>query len=246
MKGVQAHRPVVTRRHPRYYQFIVLAILLIALFFLVLGYIAGTKKTAQNIMSLVQNESAEEMVSISIYNALESEAAVLRTQSAVNQAALIQLRDDLSARDSRIADLETNLSFFRSLMVSGKLAEGIGMQPIEIIDLGGGRNFEFRIVVQQQAKKHNLVKGTLTANIYGVRKGQFESHTFAALSQDLKKDVIPLRFRYFQKITGQLKLPEDFNPQGVDAVVRSSSPSRVTVQKKWPWKTTDQFLVLGE
>ena len=59
MKGVQAHRAVVTRRHPRYYQFIVLAILLIALFFLVLGYIAGTKKTAQNIMSLVQNESAE-------------------------------------------------------------------------------------------------------------------------------------------------------------------------------------------
>ena len=114
MKGVQAHRAVVTRRHPRYYQFIVLAISLIALVFLVLGYIAGTKKAAQNIISLVQKESVEEMVSISIYNSLESEAAVLRTQSAVNQAALIQLRDDLSARDSRISDLETNLSFFRS------------------------------------------------------------------------------------------------------------------------------------
>ena len=71
MKGVQAHRAVVTRRHPRYYQFIVLAISLIALFFLVLGYIAGTKTTAQNIISLVRNESAEETVSISIYNALE-------------------------------------------------------------------------------------------------------------------------------------------------------------------------------
>ena len=125
MRGVQAHRAVVTRRHPRYYQFIALGVSLIALFFLVLGYVIGTKSTVENIMSLVQNESAEEMVSISNYNALESEAAVLRTQSAVNQAALIQLRDDLSTRDSRISELETNLSFFRSLMVSGKLAEGI-------------------------------------------------------------------------------------------------------------------------
>ena len=246
MKNVQAHRAVVTRRHPKYYQFVMLGVSLIALFFLVLGYLAGTKSTAKNIISLVQNESAEEMVSISIYNVLESEAAVLRTQSAVNQAALIQLRDDLSNRDSRISELETNLSFFRSLMVSGKLAEGIGMQPIEIIDLGDARHFAFRIIVQQQAKKHNLVKGTLTANIYGVRKGQFESHTLAALSQDLKQDIIPLRFRYFQKIKGQLKLPEGFTPQGIDAVVRSSSPSRVTVEKKWPWLTTDQFLTLGE
>ena len=206
----------------------------------------GIRTTPGEIRSLIQNEYKEETVSISTYNALESEVTILRTQSAVNEAALIQMRDDLASRDSEIADLETNLSFFRSLMVSGKLAEGLGLRPIELVDLGDTRHFEFRIIVQHQAKKHNLVKGTLTVSIFGTKKGQFESHTLASLSQDLKQDIISLRFRYFQKIIGELKLPKDFNPRGIDTIVRSSSPNTVTVQKKWPWATTEQFLPIGE
>ncbi len=246
MKGVQAHRAVVTRRHPRHYQFLLLGMSLVALLFLAIGYLTGVSTTPEKIISLMQDESAEETVPISIHNALESEAAVLRTQSAVNRAALDQLRNDLSNRDSEISDLETNLSFFRSLMVSGKLAAGLGLQPLELIDLGDGRNFEFRIIVQQQAKEHNLVKGTLTVSVFGSREGQFESHTLSSLSEDLNEDVIPFRFRYFQKIRGRLKIPEGFVPQGIDAIARSSSPNRATVQKKWPWLTRENFLPIVE
>ena len=240
------HRAVVTRQHPRHYQFLMGGLALLAFSFFGLGYIVAQTKAPVAIGMLLQEFPAEETIPISEYNSLKSELAVLRTQSAVDKAAIIQLRDELVKRDSDVSKIQTNLSFFRALMVSGKLSKGLGILPVEIIDLGDGKRFGFRIVAQQQAEKHDLVKATLTVTIYGESQGEYESHALSALSEEIDSPIIKLQFRYFQKIDGRLTLPDKFEPRGIELILRSSAPKRANISNKWSWKVSEAFSGIGE
>ena len=155
---------------------------------------------------------------------LEGELEVQRTRHDVDQQALEMVRREIAAQKDQISALEEGLRFYRSLMAPGEIAQGLSLRPVELIALDIPNRFAFRIVAQQEARKHSLLKGDLSVDVTGVLEGEQVSYPLADLSEDVDGLDVPLRFRYFQSIEGELELPEGFEPGSVNLVATASSP----------------------
>ena len=177
---------------------------------------------------------------------LSQELQVERTRHEVDRRALELLRGDLAAQKEQIASLEEGLRFYRDLMAPGEIAQGLSLRDIELVQQNNSDRYAFRIVVQQEARKHDTLKGELYVEVSGTRDGERVSYPLADLSEDVEGSVVPLRFRYFQAIEGELTLPEGFTPEGVNVVASAKSPRKVEVREQYSWQVQERFTHVGK
>ena len=178
--------------------------------------------------------------------ALETELATQRSRNQVDRAALELLRSDLASQKSEIVDLEEGLRFYRELMAPGELAQGLSLRSPELVPIDGERRYAFRIVAQQEARKHETLKGTLYAEVFGLLDGEQVTYSLADLSDDLDKAVLPLRFRYFQAIEGELSLPAGFDPRFINVTASATSPRKAEAREQYPWQVKEKFTHVGK
>jgi hypothetical protein len=101
-------------------------------------------------------------------------------------------------------------------------------------------------VAQQEARKHELLEGTMEVDIVG-RQGDFNlSYPLSALSDDLEEPEVELRFRYFQAIEGELNLPEGFEPEGVVVTAMAVKPGNAEVREQFSWQIRERFTNVGK
>jgi hypothetical protein len=178
--------------------------------------------------------------------AKQGELDVQHTRHEVDRQALEMVRSELAAQRERIAALEEELGFYKSLMAPGEIANGLSLRPIELVAREEPGRFGFRIVAQQEARKHDLLAGQLYAEVFGLQGEEPISYPLAELSQDLDENVVALRFRYFQAIEGEMVLPDGFEPQGVSVVASSSSPRKAEVREQFSWQLQERFTHVGK
>ena len=177
---------------------------------------------------------------------LEDDLAVQQTRHDIDRATLELLRKEMTSERALTADLEEGLRFYKSLMAPGEIAQGLSLRNIELVRRDGQRRYAFRIVAQQEARKHSTLKGELTARVFGLLQGEERSYALAELSDDLDEERLTLRFRYFQAIEGELTLPLGFEPRGVSVVATAFSPRKVEVSEQFDWLVQEKFTHVGK
>ncbi|HDY83573.1 MAG TPA: hypothetical protein ENH48_11545 [Halieaceae bacterium] len=178
---------------------------------------------------------------------LAGELQVQRIRNEVDRRALELVRQELAAQKERIAELGEGLRFYTSLMAPQEIANGLSLRDIELVAREEPRRYAYRIVVQQEARKHELLKGELYAEVFGMLGEEQVSYPMAELSVEFgDDDVHPLRFRYFQAIEGELVLPAGFEPRGVSVVANSSTPRKAEVRERYPWQLQERFTRVGK
>jgi hypothetical protein len=177
---------------------------------------------------------------------LAGELQVQRTRHEVDRRALEMVRQELAAQNERIAELGEGLRFYTSLMAPEEINNGLSLRNIELVARDEPGRYAYRIVVQQESRKHPLLKGELYAEVFGIMGEQQLSYPLAELSDDLEDDVVQLRFRYFQAIEGELALPSGFEPRGVSVVASSSTPRKAEVRERYLWQLQERFTHVGQ
>ena len=177
---------------------------------------------------------------------LESELEVQRTQRQVSEQALEMVRREIAEQKEQISSLEEGLQFYRSLMAPGEIAQGLSLRPLELGPLEQPGHFSYRIVAQQEARKHSQLKGKLSVEVNGVLAEQQVSYQLAELSDDLEGTEVTLRFRYFQSIEGTLVLPEGFEPRSVSLVATATTPRKMEAREEFPWQLKEKFTHVGK
>ena len=178
--------------------------------------------------------------------ALESELEVQRTQRQVSEQALEMVRREIAQQKEQISSLEEGLQFYRSLMAPGEIAQGLSLRPLELVPLDQLGQFSYRIVAQQEARKHSQLKGKLSVEVNGALDDQQVSYQLAELSDDLEDTEITLRFRYFQSIEGTMVLPAGFEPRSVSLVATATTPRKMEVREEFPWQVKEKFTHVGK
>ena len=129
--------------------------------------------------------------------------------------------------------------------ISGQLALSAVRKRIELVKRGEQR-YAYRIVAQQEARKHTVLRGDLYAEVKGRQGEEIVTYPLASLADDLDNNSIKLRFRYFQAVEGELVLPEGFEPDSISVVARSSTPSKAEIREDYPWRTNERFTHVGK
>ena len=241
-------RPPSVRHRTRRRRLSILAFTLVGSALLASGFWLG-RKAAYSEMELdpahyreMQRQLPEERARADV---LARELDIERTRREVDRRSLEMVRGDIASQKEELAALEEGLAFYRSLMAPVEIAEGLSLRDIELIAGAESGRYAFRIVAQQEALKHQLLEGELRADVIGMQGGQRVTYALAELSADLEEDAVPLRFRYFQSIEGEMTLPEGFQPDRINVVASSSKPRKAEVVESYPWQLKERFTHVG-
>lgn len=234
----QLRRPVV-----------IIVVLLVLALVLEVGFYLGQHAAFTGMGASPKKYQAMQTQLLAVQNTLrsrDSELAILRTRQEVDRQALELVRQQMAAQKEEIAGLEEGLGFYRSLISPGDIAPGLSLRGLELKEGEQPGQYLYRIVVQQEARKHEQLKGSLEVAINGIRDGEPERYDLAELSEDFQGKGSALQFRYFQSIEGTLTLPEGFEPGVVSVEAKTLKPNEFVIREDYPWRLEERFTHVGK
>lgn len=238
VKGSKQYRLEVVPYRPGYRFLLRIMLLVVVMASVYAAHWYGTSEALQY-QSLALTERDQFSISLQEsvieIEALRQEVANLRLGAQVDQAASEDVRGEVIALKAQIADMQEDISFYRSLMAPSAETKGLTIGSLNVISTGVARHFNYKLVIQQLATNHLLLNGYVNFTIVG-RQGDLPmSLSLKDVSPSITTKDIRLGFKYFQNVEGELILPEGFEPIRIEIVATVRGPGAATVEKKFGW-----------
>ena len=221
---------VVHRKPMHIFKKVLLAIALMAISLtvgLVVGQWSGKEAVLQN-GALLQRLNALE----GLQQSLERELAASKLAADVQEQAAQELQQRLTQLLGEKVELENAVSFYRDLMEVGAKREGLRVASFTVLATNTPQIFQFSILVTQIAEKRKYVAGDIQLKVIGILQGGRQEVIF-----DAKNAVVgfplKLRFKYFQDLVGQIRLPPDFIPERVSISVQQNGKKTTGADFEW-------------
>ncbi|AMX01559.1 DUF6776 family protein [Microbulbifer thermotolerans] len=238
VKGSKQYRMKVVPDRPMSRAFSTVGVALLVLATSTSAYFAGQHHLRS---SLDQKTVAHEQA-LHQLEALKSENEALRLRAvtaerslAIGEKASEKVRAELVQKESRIAELKQEISFYRGLMAPADGSEGVSIGRFSISQTADERRYQYKLLVQQSATRHQLVTGRAIFTVVGRQDGQPKRYSLSELSPQVDSESIPLRFKYFQNIEGELRLPQGFQPEEVELSLKSSGRKGFNIEQRYGW-----------
>ena len=143
----------------------------------------------------------------------------------------IALRDELTQLHTTNAGLETELGFFRKIMVPGETDQGIHVERMNVA-AAAESIFVIEATLIQVAERPSVVSGSITLEIEGTRNGEAVRLTATELGGS--PAALDFRFRYFQALEQTVELPTEFTPNRIKVAVIGKKGTPVEAEFVWP------------
>ena len=194
---------------------------------LAVGQWSGKEAVLQN-GALLQRLNALE----GLQQSLERELAASKLAADVQEQAAQELQQRLTQLLGEKVELENAVSFYRDLMEVGAKKEGLRVASFTVLATNTPQIFQFSILVTQIAEKRKYVAGDIQLKVIGILQGGRKEVIF-----DAKNAVVgfplKLRFKYFQDLVGQIRLPSDFIPERVSISVQQNGKKTAGADFEW-------------
>jgi hypothetical protein len=157
-----------------------------------------------------------------------AELDTIRASQAQERAEVSRTIGELQAQ---VARQSQELAFYKGIVVQKANAADVAIQQLRITRGPEPHTYVVRLNLVQPARPDSQVSGMLLLNLEGRRGGKVASLDLAALTSGKQREV-PYSFRYFEKIDVSIAVPAGFEPERLNAEVRSSrrgvEPLRLT------------------
>lgn len=111
-------------------------------------------------------------------------------------------------------DLRTQLAFYQQVMAPELNEQGFLIDGFNLEHALSDNSYRFELVLMQQNKTKNTLKGNLKVTLIGSEEGKAKQYTLGSMLSD-KEQKLTFSFKYFQVIEGEIKLPKGFQPEQV-------------------------------
>ncbi|MCC2617457.1 hypothetical protein LJ739_14485 [Aestuariibacter halophilus] len=161
---------------------------------------------------------------------------ILNVELEVNRLAAQQAQRDIEAGLAREAGLREQLNFYQKVMAPELKQDGFVIDAMEIEQTLSEGYYRFDLVLMQQAKIKNTVKGTVTITFVGSQSGRPQHYELQQLNAT--EQPLEFGFKYFQVINGEFQLPPGFEPESVrvEAEVFQFRRKRGDLERVFPWQ----------
>ncbi|ODS24674.1 hypothetical protein AB835_02025 [Candidatus Endobugula sertula] len=193
---------------------------------------SSTEKAAIVERDQLRNSYAEKIVRI---EELEQQVANLALGSQVDRKATEQVRARVVELKNQIAELERDNTFYRDLMRPDNEDTGISVGVPTITSVKVDNTYEYKMVVKQLDANRLKVRGYLEFDLVGKNGEKDRRISLQEVSDNIDSGRIKLNFRYFQRIEGQMVLPQDFTPDRIELKVVLVRPKKTLIEKKFKW-----------
>ncbi len=164
-------------------------------------------------------------------DALRRQRVNLQIEKTVGVQATDALREDIKSLRDEQAKLRQELVFYRSLMAPAKVRRGLQVASFELFARRSG-SFGYHLLLTQVTNQRARLRGKVWLTVAGELAGEAQVLPLTELAE---VDGYPLsyRFRYFQDLAGELRLPPGFQPTEVRVVVEGRGSKKLERSFLW-------------
>jgi len=131
-------------------------------------------------------------------------------------------------------ELEELLSFYRGVMSPDKNKRGLQVERFNLEQIGDKR-FRYKLILAQIADHRRYIEGKVHLQLIGEKNGEKANLPLYLRVKDEDKKQGRFRFRYFQKFSGEVSLPLEFEPGLIRVTAKSKGRHAVKVSREFPW-----------
>ncbi|MDO6695143.1 hypothetical protein Q4574_17730 [Aliiglaciecola sp. 3_MG-2023] len=134
------------------------------------------------------------------------------------------------------AKLKEEIKFYQRVMAPELEQDGFVIEAFEVKASLSDRAFWFELVLMQQNKIKNVVKGSIDVTVIGSENGKPKQYDLSDLITQASSEL-SFSFKYFQTIQGEMILPSQFSPEKVlvKAEVFQFKRKRGNLEKTFDW-----------
>ncbi|KJV35294.1 DUF6776 family protein [Luteibacter yeojuensis] len=165
---------------------------------------------------------------------LRQQVANLQRAGQVADVATKELKRNLSERDEEISGLRTDLAFYARLVGGGGQRDGLKIQAARVSTVPGTPNaWNLVVTLTQNARRGDLVKGSVKVAVEGIEGDKVATLEGAALGQSDTSKGVPFAFKYFQQVQGSFTVPAGFKPTRLRVVAGADGGDSATSTVAW-------------
>jgi hypothetical protein len=165
-------------------------------------------------------------------DALNDQITALQRQRTVDQDARQQVQASLQELQSKQADLQEEVTFYKGIVSPGAGEEGLRVQSLRFASDGAPRLYHYRLVLTQVRTRELKISGSVNMKVYGTQDGKPVTLDARDLSPN-GKGPAGFAFQYFQSLEGDMLLPQGFAPGRVEVTAQESGHQ--PVQQNFDW-----------
>lgn len=168
---------------------------------------------------------------------LRRRVAVVERSNEIDSRAYAEVDEHLRALQEELQLVKEEVSFYQGIMSDGK-QRGVRIQRFIIEPHDAAGRYKFRMVLTRSSGDDSVLTGNLSLSVDGERAGQTTRLSLNKV-EALKRDRIDFKFRHFQRIEGELDMPQGFKPTSVEVVVSTIENNKSTSLREsfaWPNK----------
>ncbi len=168
---------------------------------------------------------------------LSQELTELRTGVDVDRQSMEDLRQLVMTQKAQLNASERDLRVYKDLLAPGAKNNpmGISLGVFTVTPVKEPGHFNYSLTVQKLATKEADFSGFLEFRIIGQQAGKSLQLSLYQVSSQVTEPSIPVSFKYFHTLEGELTLPQDFVPQTVELVVETAEKkSIIATELDWP------------
>ncbi len=202
---------VVTRLGAFRSAILLVAIIVIALFS---GYRMGNYYHGYQVQTLAQQKSRLD----TLYQKLVEKSQRINTlevELEVERMANQRSQKTLKLMEQEHFQVKKELAFYEKVMAPEKQANGLVIDGVNLTKTESPNHYRFQVVLVQQLLRKRYAKGFVELSLTGSLNGKPVNIPLTELSSLNKKDL-SFSFQYFQIISGELTLPENFIAEKIE------------------------------
>ncbi len=200
------------------------------------SYFAGVYRISQQQAAETHQQDTQQQKAT---NELSQELAQLRTSADIDRQTIEDLRQLVMTQKAQMSASERDLRVYKDLLSPNAKTNPLGLSfgVFTVLPLKETGHFNYSLMVQKLSTKDADFNGFLEFRIIGQQGGKSLQLSLYQVSSQVTVPSIPLSFKYFQTLEGDLTLPIGFVPQTVELVVKpkdKKSPALVSAELDWP------------
>jgi hypothetical protein len=143
------------------------------------------------------------------------------------------VQSSLQELQSKQADLQEEVTFYKGIVSPGAGEEGLRVQSLRFASDGAPRLYHYRLVLTQVRTRELKISGSVNMKVYGTQDGKPVTLDARDLSPN-SKGPAGFAFQYFQSLEGDMLLPQGFTPGRVEVTAQESGHQ--AVQQNFDWQ----------
>lgn len=194
------------------------------------GYPLGYREVHLDVARAAQMESDLEQTRAQL-ETMRSELAVHKHGSEVERQVSEHLRHEIVDLQSRLLEQEQTITFYKNILDPEK-NQGLAVHSLELVRKPVAGRFSFKLVLLQPIDSATEISGTAIISVSGLHSGKQMRLDWKALAEG--RPAPAYKFKVFQEISGDLKLPEAFIPEKIE-VRLDRAGGKPGVVGEYPW-----------